>query len=118
MQTRSQTAAAAIAINTVAFIDNIDNNVSRKTRLIRRTNILPAQNPFVAVGSNIHTASSRILNNQKLLNIRSTIMTRSRKRELDLMKKPKYDVDIDFDGASKAWNKNKTRIGNGCYVYK
>ena len=28
-----------------------------------------------------------------------------------------YDVDIDFDEASKAWLENKKRTGDGCYTY-
>ena len=28
-----------------------------------------------------------------------------------------YEVDIDFDGASKAWLENKKSIGNGSYKY-
>jgi hypothetical protein len=28
-----------------------------------------------------------------------------------------YEVNIDFDGASKAWNSNKKSIGNGIYKY-
>ena len=28
------------------------------------------------------------------------------------------ETEIDFDAASKAWNKNKTKLGNGCYEYK
>jgi hypothetical protein len=28
-----------------------------------------------------------------------------------------YDVDIDFDEASKAWLQNKKRTGDGCYTY-
>jgi hypothetical protein len=28
-----------------------------------------------------------------------------------------YEVDIDFDDASKAWRANKKSIGNGQYVY-
>ena len=28
-----------------------------------------------------------------------------------------YVVNIDFDGARKAWNKNKKSIGNGHYKY-
>ncbi len=28
-----------------------------------------------------------------------------------------YAVDIDFDGASKAWKYNKKSTGNGCYRY-
>jgi hypothetical protein len=29
-----------------------------------------------------------------------------------------YTVDIDFDDASREWNKNKKRMGNGMYKYK
>jgi len=29
----------------------------------------------------------------------------------------KYEVNIDFDGASKAWKANKKSIGNGQYKY-
>jgi len=28
------------------------------------------------------------------------------------------ETNIDFDAASLAWNKNKKRLGNGCYEYK
>ena len=31
---------------------------------------------------------------------------------------PIYDVDIDFDGASKAWLANKVKLGMGEYRYK
>ena len=31
--------------------------------------------------------------------------------------KPFYKVNIDFDHASKEWNKNKKRCGNGTYCY-
>lgn len=34
------------------------------------------------------------------------------------LKKPLYDVDIDFDEASEAWRANKISIGNGQYKYK
>ena len=29
-----------------------------------------------------------------------------------------YEVNIDFDGASKAWKSNKISLGNGVYRYK
>jgi hypothetical protein len=29
-----------------------------------------------------------------------------------------YEVDIDFDSASKAWRANKISIGNGSFKYK
>jgi hypothetical protein len=28
------------------------------------------------------------------------------------------ETNIDFDAASLAWNKNKIKLGNGCYEYK
>jgi hypothetical protein len=28
-----------------------------------------------------------------------------------------YDMDIDFDEASKAWLQNKKKTGDGCYAY-
>jgi len=30
---------------------------------------------------------------------------------------PPYPIDIDFDEASKAWMRNKKRIGEGMYAY-
>ena len=44
---------------------------------------------------------------------RSQTKTRS---QLELHK-PLYTVDIDFDGASEAWKKNKRSRGNGTYIY-
>ena len=31
--------------------------------------------------------------------------------------RPLYEVDIDFDEASRAWKSNKKPKGNGCYTY-
>jgi hypothetical protein len=28
-----------------------------------------------------------------------------------------YDINIDFDEASRLWNSNKKKLDNGCYVY-
>jgi hypothetical protein len=47
------------------------------------------------------------------------MMTRS--QMITQYKRPNYvelDIDIDFDEASKAWNKNKIKTSNGCYRYK
>jgi len=35
--------------------------------------------------------------------------TRSQSRE--------FEVNIDFDEASRLWNSNKKRLNNGCYEY-
>ena len=32
-------------------------------------------------------------------------------------RKQQLEVNIDFDEASRYWNMNKKRIGNGCYAY-
>ncbi len=32
--------------------------------------------------------------------------------------KTMYEVNIDFDEASKCWHQNKIRLANGCYDYK
>jgi hypothetical protein len=45
----------------------------------------------------------------------------TRSQSIKHYKRPNYmelEVDINFDEASKAWNKNKIKIGNGCYQYK
>lgn len=52
------------------------------------------------------------------INNPSRMVTRSQSKNV---KRPNYvelDIDIDFDEASKAWNKNKIKLGNGCYQYK
>lgn len=52
------------------------------------------------------------------INKPTKMVTRSQTKNY---KRPNYvelDIDIDFDEASKAWNKNKIKTGNGCYTYK
>jgi hypothetical protein len=52
------------------------------------------------------------------INKPSKMVTRSQSKNY---KRPNYvelDIDIDFDESSKAWNKNKIKTGNGCYIYK
>jgi len=34
------------------------------------------------------------------------------------IKSVNYEVDIDFDSASKAWNANKIKLSDGMYKYK
>lgn len=41
------------------------------------------------------------------------ITTRSQTRKMN----EQYYGEFDFDNASEEWNKNKKKIGNGCYVY-
>jgi hypothetical protein len=31
--------------------------------------------------------------------------------------RPEYEINIDFDQASKLWNSNKKKLNNGCYEY-
>jgi hypothetical protein len=37
--------------------------------------------------------------------------------KLHELKKPFYEVNIDFDKASTAWRSNKKAVSNGCYKY-
>lgn len=41
----------------------------------------------------------------------ATYMMRTRSQTKQL------SPDIDFDGASRAWNANKKKLANGCYEY-
>jgi len=45
--------------------------------------------------------------------------TRSQTKPIELTATSfvKYEVDIDFDGASKAWQSNKKSIGDSSYKY-
>jgi hypothetical protein len=64
------------------------------------------------------------------MKLRSHCETNSVKSQPDVYKrieKPRYntrsqskinEVNIDFDEASREWNKNKKRLGNGMYAYK
>jgi len=46
------------------------------------------------------------------------MQTRSQtKSQTKLTPISKFDVEIDFDGASEAWKANKKSIGNGSYKY-
>jgi hypothetical protein len=40
--------------------------------------------------------------------------TRSQSKSVEVQE---LSVDIDFDGASEAWNSNKKKLANGCYQY-
>ena len=40
--------------------------------------------------------------------------TRSQSKSVQFQE---LSVDIDFDGASEAWNANKKKLANGCYQY-
>jgi hypothetical protein len=44
------------------------------------------------------------------------MQTRTRSQS-KLEKKTIYSVFIDFDEASKEWNANKRKVGDGCYKY-
>jgi hypothetical protein len=122
MQTRSQTKANSINL----LVEEMTESFERKTRLIRRSNIVP-------VPKNDNNLPQHVF---------TTVRTRSQTRALDMYirlrsptsdvvetnsikqkntsneKNDKYQVDIDFDDASRAWRKNKISVGNGCYEYK
>ena len=48
-----------------------------------------------------------------------TMKTRSQTKPIELTSATfvKYEVDIDFDGASAEWQANKKSIGNSSYKY-
>ena len=46
------------------------------------------------------------------------MLTRSKTLQNRNITKRHYDVDIDFDSASKAWLANKIPLGCGTYKYK
>ena len=52
----------------------------------------------------------------KPVRLPTKMVTRSQSKHY---KRPNYmEVDIDFDEATTAWNKNKIKTGNGCYRYR
>lgn len=61
-------------------------------------------------------------NAHKLENFDNKIVTRSLKKLHEKYEgyklKPIYDVNINFDEASREWNKNKIKLSDGCYEYK
>jgi hypothetical protein len=52
------------------------------------------------------------------INKLTRMVTRSQSKNYKRPNYVEFDIDIDFDEASKAWNKNKIKTGNGCYIYK
>lgn len=70
----------------------------------------------------IHNTSAMLLRNGK--NTTPKTSTRKIKFELDEVEHSlkqnemrEYEVNIDFDEASRLWRQNKKSIGNGCYKY-
>lgn len=50
--------------------------------------------------------------------VKQTVKPRIKRKAASVVKERQiYEVDIDFDGASEAWNMNKKRLPNGCYEY-
>ena len=92
MQTRSQT--RALALTKVLEPTKVLTKVLEPTKVLTTTRILPD------TIKNVFYESEYTLYMPQYL------------------KKPLYDVDIDFDEASEAWRANKISIGNGQYKYK
>lgn len=56
----------------------------------------------------------------RVYNDRRIIMTRSQHlslKEYETHQEHNIENHIDFDDASRSWQKNKQYIGNGCYKY-
>ena len=114
MLTRSQTRSSAkrsselvveknlFSDQTIAtnnFFEQVGEDLSRKTRAIRRTSYAALVCPDTS------KKEPKIPNN-----LFTIIRTRSHTKVLD--------VNIDFDDASREWTRNKRRMGNGMYAYK
>ena len=117
MLTRSQTHSRALRSSelvvekrcfsdqTVAannFLEQVGEEVGRKTRAIRRTSFAALACPDVS------KKEPRVPQN-----VFTIIRTRSQTK-----KSAELDVNIDFDEASREWTRNKRRMGNGTYAYK
>ena len=93
MQTRSQTNSEIKYFNVLA--------AKKKHKFLRTTSFEVCQdNSVLRTSLSVHTT-----------NIGENYCDKLRNR------KKIYDVDIDFDEASKAWLQNKKKLGNGCYSY-
>ena len=80
----------------------------------------------------IHVTSKKESATYKKESVATPYITRSVKRKLEetdkknipfefildqILEKNSY-TNIDFEESSRAWNKNKKRMGNGSYIYK
>jgi len=64
--------------------------------------------------------TNAVVNNiDNIININSeTTKTETKKNNIhDREQEPLYEVNIDFDDASKQWHANKKFVGNGMYKY-
>jgi hypothetical protein len=117
MLTRSQTLSSAkrsselvvekncFSYQTIAankFIDQVDQEISRKTRAIRRTS-------FAALACPDRSKKDPKIPN----NLFTIIRTRSQTKNFG-----ELEVNIDFDESSREWTRNKRRMGNGTYSYR
>lgn len=98
MQTRSQT--RALALTKVLEPTKVLTKVLEPTKVLESTKVLTTTRILPDTIKNVFYESEYTLYMPQYL------------------KKPLYDVDINFDEASEAWRANKTSIGNGQYKYK
>ena len=106
MLTRSQTQT----INN--FFQVVEEDVCRKTMLLRGKTVTAPTKVSKPCPQNLFTIM-RTRSQSKLIDRANSQFERKRVATDDT-----YAVDIDFDGASREWQKNKRSLGNGTYEYK
>lgn len=118
MLTRSQ-----VAIKVNNLFEGVEKDVCRKTMVLRN-------GTTIGSSENVHKVD------RKPENVFTVIRTRSQsKLSINTMdnylphsmptpsvprgssRAPKFSVNIDFDGASREWRRNKRSMGNGTYAY-
>lgn len=67
----------------------------------------------------LHIFRSKTEENVKVKSVPANLFTivRTRSQYKLFNNEDKYPVNIDFDGASREWRKNKRSTGNGTYTY-
>lgn len=116
MQTRSQTNSERKYFNVLA--------AKKKHKFLRTTSFEVCQdNSVLRTSLSVHTTNIEENYCDKLRNrnsppLRSGELAHKLRSSNSVSRLKKiYDVDIDFDEASKAWLQNKKKTGDGCYTY-
>ena len=113
MQTRSQTRALAKVLEPTKVLTKVLEPTKVLTKVLEPTKVLTKVLEPTKVLTKVLT--TRILPDS----IKNVFYDSEHTLYMpQYLKKPLYDVDIDFDEASEAWRANKTSIGNGQYKYK
>ena len=90
----------------------MEEDVTRKTMLLRNKAVTAPAKVSKPCPKNLFTII-RTRSQSKMMDRVNSQFERRRVATDDT-----YAVDIDFDGASREWRKNKRSLGNGTYEYK